>query len=122
VSEAASVVCRAPLPAAAQLCRLDQQQHDCVSDLHVWHSQLARGPGAAAQRVRKRYLAVALGRPHLDAWTEDGPIDFHPTTKYGMHHDMRASMAVCPDQLCLMHIGQHGVVLVHACGGATLKA
>jgi len=42
---------------------------------------------AAAQRVRKRYLAVALGRPQLDAWTEDGPIDLHPTTKCGMQHD-----------------------------------
>ena len=35
------------------------------------------------QRVRKRYLAVALGRPPADAWTEEGPIGFHPSVKCG---------------------------------------
>lgn len=35
------------------------------------------------QRVRKRYLAVALGRPPADAWTEEGPIGSHPSFKCG---------------------------------------
>ena len=55
-----------------------------VAVLYPWLVQgYAEPTGRVLQRVQKRYLAVALGRPQSAAWTEDGPIDCHPTTKCG---------------------------------------